>query len=205
MELEQDPVNFLRVKGPQYLAVARMALAEYLHCDGDDIVYVPNPTFAVNIIAKSFNLQPGDEVLATDLEYGACDKTWKYYCKKKGATYIKQKTRFPIQSKEDFIAQFTSGITAKTKLIFISHITSSTGLRLPVEEICAIAKAKGIICFVDGAHAPGQLPVNLSTLGADIYTGACHKWMMTPKGSSFFYVEKSLQHLFDPLSISWGL
>ena len=204
LELEQDPTDFFVNKGPAYLKAARIALAAYLHCNADDIVYVTNPSYAVNIVAKSYDLKPGDEVLTTNLEYGACDRTWKYYCAKKGATYIRQQIRFPLQSKEDFIQQFVAGITSNTKIIFISHITSTTGLRLPVEEICAIAKEKGILSFVDGAHAPGQLPVNLSALGADIYTGACHKWMMTPKGSSFLYVKNQLQHLFDPLLVSWG-
>jgi len=131
-------------------------------------------------------LKPGDEVLTTNLEYGACDRTWKYYCGKKGATYVRQKIRFPLESKEDFITQFLNGITTKTRIIFISHITSSTGLRLPVEEICAIAKGKGIIAFVDGAHGPGQVEVNLSALQADIYTGACHKWLACPKGFFLF-------------------
>ncbi len=204
LELEQEPVNFFRVKGPEYLKAARIALANFLNCKADDVVYVTNPSYAVNIIAKSLDLKAGDEVLTTNLEYGACDRTWKYYCGKKGASYIRLKIRFPLQSKEDFIDQFLSGITEKTRMIFISHITSSTGLRLPVEEICAVAKERGIFTFVDGAHAPGQLDVNLATLQADMYTGACHKWMLTPKGSSFLYVKKGLQHLFDPLMISWG-
>lgn len=204
LEIEQDPVQFFRVKGIEYLSASRVALAGYLNCSADDVVYVTNPSYAVNIIAKSFDLKPGDEVLTTNLEYGACDRTWKYYCGKKGARYVRQKIRFPLESKEDFIEQFLKGITGNTKMIFISHITSSTGLRLPVDEICAIAKEKGIISFIDGAHAPGQLPVNLSLLNADIYTGACHKWMLTPKGSSFLYVRNELQQLFDPLLISWG-
>ncbi|MGB4843060.1 MAG: aminotransferase class V-fold PLP-dependent enzyme [Ferruginibacter sp.] len=204
LELEQEPVEFITVNGPKYLERSRKALGTYLNCHQDDLVYVTNPSYAVNIIAKSMALQPGDEILTTDLEYGACDKTWEYYCKQKGAIYKKQATRFPIESKEDFVTQFFNGLTPKTKLVFISHLTSSTGLRLPVEEICAMAKEKGLMTFVDGAHGPAQVPVNLSTLQADIYTGACHKWMMTPKGSSFLYVKKELQHLFDPLIVSWG-
>jgi len=203
-ELEQDPTQFFTVNGPAYLKEARMALATYLSCNADDVVYVTNPSYAVNIIAKSLDLQPGDEVLTTHLEYGACDRTWKYYCGKKGATYIKQKIRFPLLSKEDFLEQFLQGVTAKTKLIFISQVTSTTALRLPVAEICAYARQKGILSFVDGAHAPGQLPVNLTQLDADMYTGACHKWMLTPKGSSFLHVKKQWQPLFDPLLISWG-
>jgi isopenicillin-N epimerase len=204
LELETEPTVFVNETGPAYLKAARVALGKYLNCTADELVYVTNPSYAVNIIAKSLLLKQGDEVLTTNLEYGPCDKTLAFYCQKTGATYIRQKIRIPLESKEDFIQQFVAGISANTKLIFLSHITSSTGLRLPVEEICAIANERGIMVYIDGAHAPGQLPINLQTLGADLYTGACHKWMMTPKGSSFLYVKKSLQHLFDPLVISWG-
>lgn len=204
LELEQEPVQFITVNGLKYLTDAREALSNYLHCDKDDLVYVTNPSYAVNAIAKSFDLQPGDEILATDIEYGACDKTWEYYCKKAGAKYVRQHIPLPIQSKEEFISAFFKGLTSKTKLIFISHITSSTGLRLPVDEICTIAKAKGIMTFVDGAHAPGQIPLNLKNSPFDFYTGACHKWMMTPKGSSFLYVKKEYQEMIDPLVVSWG-
>lgn len=204
LELEQEPVRFITVTGPKYLQESRKALGKYINADADDLVYVSNPTYAVNIIAKSFPLNAGDEILTTNIEYGACDRTWNYYCKKAGAVFKRQPIRFPLQSKEDFIQQFFEGLTSKTKLIFISHITSTTGLRFPVEEICAIAKEKEILTFIDGAHAPGQAEVNLQTLGADMYTGACHKWMMTPKGCSFLYVKKELQNLFDPLVISWG-
>lgn len=204
LELEQEPVQFIAHNGLRYLEESRNALGKYINCNQDDVVYVTNPSYAVNVIAKNFSLQQGDEILTTSLEYGACDRTWEYYCKKAGAVYKKQLIRFPIESKEDFVKQFFSGLTAKTKMVFLSHLTSSTGLRLPVEEICAIAKEKGIITFIDGAHGPGQVHVDLQKLNVDIYTGACHKWMMTPKGSSFLYVKKELQHLFDPLVISWG-
>ncbi len=204
LELEEEPVQFITVKGPEYLRQSRVALGKYINAHPEDIVFVPNPTFAVNIIAKNFSLNKDDEVLSTNIEYGSCDRTWNYYCKKAGAVYKRQPINFPINSKEDFVKQFTAGINSKTKLIFISHITSSTGLRLPVEEICAIAKQKGILIFIDGAHAPGQIPIDLQALDVDIYTGACHKWMMTPKGSSFLFVKKELQKDIDPLVISWG-
>lgn len=203
-ELEREPVHFITEQLVSHLKAARESLAGFLHCDADDVVYVTNPSYAVNIIAKSFDLREGDEVLATNLEYGACDSTWTYYCRQKGARYVRLPVRFPLESKEDFIAQFTAGITPKTKLIFISHITSSTGLRLPVEEICAIARQRNIITFIDGAHGPAQVSVDLTAMDADIYTGACHKWMLSPKGSSFLYVRRSLQDRFDPLVVSWG-
>jgi isopenicillin-N epimerase len=204
LELEQEPVQFITETGLKYLEASREALAGYLHCHKDDLVYVTNPSYAVNAVAKSFDLKPGDEILTTNLEYGACDKAWEYYCKNTGAVYIKQAISLPIISKEEFVHEFFKGVSSKTKLVFISHITSSTGLRLPVEEICAAAKEKGIMTFVDGAHAPGQIPLNLQDAPFDMYAGACHKWMMTPKGSSFLYVKKEFQQMVDPLIISWG-
>jgi isopenicillin-N epimerase len=204
LELEQEPVQFITNNGLKYLETAREALGNYVNCHKDDLVYVTNPSYAVNAVVKSFNLQPGDEILTTDLEYGACDKTWEYYCKKAGAKYIRQHIPLPIQSKEQFVREFFKGLSNKTKLVFISYITSSTGLRLPAEEICAKAKEKGIMTFVDGAHAPGQIPLNLNDSPFDMFTGACHKWMMTPKGSSFLYVKKEWQRLVDPLVVSWG-
>jgi isopenicillin-N epimerase len=202
--LEREPVQFIAFDGVKYLQKSREALASYIHCDADDIVLVTNPSYAVNAIAKSFPLQAGDEILTTNIEYGACDKTWNYYCKKAGAIYRQHTIQFPIQSKEEIVEGFFKDVNEKTKLIFISHITSSTGLILPVEEICKKAKTLGIPTFVDGAHVPGHIPLNLTTLEADYYTGACHKWMMTPKGCSFLYVRKSLQQTIDPLIISWG-
>lgn len=204
LELEAEPAQFMQVNGPRYLKESREALAKYINCNADDLVYVTNPSYATNIIAKSLDLKPGDEILTTDLEYGAADITWEYYCEKAGAKYVRQNIGLPVTTKERFIEEFFAGITSRTRLIFISEITSSTALKFPVKEICEIAKQKGVMTFVDGAHSPGHIPVNLSTLKADIYTGACHKWMMTPKGSSFLYVRKELQPLFDPLIVSWG-
>jgi isopenicillin-N epimerase len=192
------------VNGVSYLKNSREALAAYVNCNADDIVYVTNPTYAINIIAKSLKLKEGDEILSTNLEYGALDRTWNYYCKKSKAKYVRQPIRLPVHSKEELIAQFWKGYNNKTKAIFISQITSSTALRLPVEEICEMAKEKGLLTIVDGAHAPGHIPLDLTELKADIYTGACHKWMMAPKGCSFLYIKRKLQDQFDPVIISWG-
>lgn len=204
LELEREPAQFIQVNGLRYLKHSRDTLGKYVNCQGDDLVYVTNPSYGVNIVAKSFKLEPGDEILTTDLEYGACDKTWNYYCKKAGAKYVRQKINFPITTKEKFVEDFFKGLSPKTKLIFISKITSTTGLILPAEEICEMARQKGIMTFVDGAHVPGHIPLDLQKTKADMYVGACHKWMMTPKGSSFLYVKKEFQHLLDPLIVSWG-
>ncbi len=203
--LEAEPVQFIAFDGYQYLADSRAALANFVGVtDKDDLVYVTNPSFAINLIAKNFPLQKGDEILTTDIEYGACDRTWNFYCEKAGAIYRRQKINLPITSKEQFIADFFEGLRPTTKAIFISHITSSTGLIFPVKEICAIAKSKGLITIVDGAHAPAHIPLNISEIEADFYTGACHKWMMAPKGCSFLYAHKSVQTWCDPLIVSWG-
>jgi isopenicillin-N epimerase len=202
-ELEYEPVQFITVNGPNYLKASRQALAQYIHCNADDLVFTPNPSYAVNIIAKGLKLEAGDEVLSTNLEYGALDRTWNFYCKKSGAVFVRQPISLPLVSKDQFIEEFFKGAGPKTKAIFISQITSTTGLIFPVKEICALAKQKGLFTIVDGAHVPGHIPLDLSQLEADVYTGACHKWMMTPKGSSFLYIKKEFQP-FDPLVVSWG-
>ncbi len=204
LELEFEPVQFIAVNGIEYLKKSREALASFINCNADDLVYTSNPTYAINIIAKSLNLNEGDEILSTNLEYGALDRTWNYYCNKSKAKFIRQPIEIPVLSKESFIEQFWKGYNSKTKAIFISQITSTTAMKLPVKEICEMAKQKGLLTIVDGAHVPGQMPLDLAELKADIYTGACHKWMMTPKGCSFLYVKKELQNLFDPLVVSWG-
>ncbi len=203
--LEQESVQFIAFDGPKYLAEARQALATYINCDDkDNLVFVTNPSYAVNIVARGLDLKEGDEILATDIEYGACDRTWDFYCTEKKALYRRQHITLPITTKEQFVEDFFKGYNEKTKAVFISHITSATALILPVKEICARAKELGMITIVDGAHVPGHIPFDLSTIQADFYTGACHKWMMAPKGCSFLYAHPSVQHYCDPLVVSWG-
>ncbi|MEP7252602.1 MAG: aminotransferase class V-fold PLP-dependent enzyme, partial [Ginsengibacter sp.] len=161
LEIEREPVQFMTVDGARYLKSSRQALARYINCNEDDLVFVTNPSYGINIIAKSLNLQPGDEVLSTNLEYGALDRTWNYYCKKAGAKYIRQEISLPLVSKEQFINDFFKGLTSKTKAIFISQITSATALIFPVKEICEMAKSKGLFTMVDGAHVPGHIPLDI--------------------------------------------
>jgi len=204
LKLESEPVQSIAMNGPQNLKQARQALAQYINCDADDVVFVTNPSYAINIIAKSLQLNAGDEILSTNLEYGALDRTWNFYCKKANAKYVRQPIELPLVSKEKFIEDFFKGLTDKTKAIFIGQITSATGLIFPIKEICAIAKSKGLLTIIDGAHVPGHIPLNLADIQADFYTGACHKWMCTPKGSSFLYAKKEVQPLLEPLIVSWG-
>lgn len=202
--LEREPVQFITVTGIQYLKTSKETLAKYINCDPQDLIYMPNPTTALNTVIKNLNLNAGDEILTTDQEYGAMDRTWNYYCEKAGAKYIHQKINLPLTSTEAFLSEFWSGLTPKTKIIFISQITSPTALIFPVKEICDKAKQLGIMTIVDGAHVPSHIPLDIKDLDPDVYTGACHKWMLTPKGNSFLYVKKSYQSIMDPLIISWG-
>jgi isopenicillin-N epimerase len=203
-ELEKEPVQFMLRKGPKQLEISRKALADYIKCQVSNLLFVPNPTYALNIVIKNLHLQPGDEVLSTDLEYGACDRSWEYYCSKSGAVYNRQHITLPITSEDQIVEELFMGLTKNTKIVFVSHITSSTGMILPVEKICRRAKQEGLLCIVDGAHVPGHIPLDIKALDADVYTGACHKWMMAPKGCSFLFVKPAMQSQLNPLIVSWG-
>jgi isopenicillin-N epimerase len=203
-KLERQPVAFIASQLENRLRDARMALGRYIQADAENIVFVPNATFGVNVIARSLSLGPGDVVLATDHEYGACNNAWKFVCGNSGAIYQQQRIPFPSPSPQEIIEAIWSGVSPRTKLIFMSHITSPTALHLPVEEISARARQSGILTMIDGAHAPGQIPLNMETLGVDFYIGNCHKWLMAPKGSAFLFTRAEKQSLVKPLIVSWG-
>jgi isopenicillin-N epimerase len=203
-ELEADPVQFIQKKLPVYLKQAKLPLSNFIGCNPEDFFFVPNPTVAINTVMRSLSLQPGDEILATNHEYGAMDRTWHFYCKKSGAKYVRQPISLPVVSKEQILEEFWQGYTPKTKVIFLNHLSSSTALIFPVKEICDKAKALGLITIVDGAHVPGHIDLNIADLNPDFYTGTLHKWMLAPKGSSFLYVKKERQDSIDPLVVSWG-
>lgn len=202
--LERQPVLFLGREYDSLLAEARAALGNCLNAAADDLVYIPNATHGVNIVARSLKLQPGDEVLTTDHEYGACDLTWEFVCGKTGAKYLHQPIPLPVQTEDEILHHFWAGVTERTRVIYLSHITSPTALRLPVERICALARQAGILTVIDAAHAPGQIAVDLQALGADIVFGNLHKWMMSPKGAAFLYARREVQPLLEPLVVSWG-
>lgn len=204
LELENEPVQFIVKKSLIYLKTAKEKLAEYVGCKPEDFFFTPNPTVAVNTILRSLNLQHDDEILSTNHEYGAMDKTWNFFCRKTGAKYIRQEISLPIVSKEKLLEEFWSGYTSKTKVIFINEISSATALIFPVKEICQKAQELGLITIIDGAHVPGHIDLNISELNPDFYTGTLHKWMLSPKGSSFLYVKKEFQNDIDPLVVSWG-
>ena len=217
-ELERQPVEFLGRRATELLAESRAALAAYLGAAADDVVYFPNPTTAINMVAHNVArvaaedtrggsplwLHPGDDILTTDHEYGALDRTWRHVCDQIGVRYVQRSIPLPVTTPADFVEHFWAGVTERTRIIFISHITSPTALTFPVAEICRRARTAGILTIVDGAHAPGQIPLNLAELGADIYTGACHKWLCAPKGAAFLYARPEVQPWLEPLVVSWG-
>ena len=202
--LEEEPVQFITKTGEKLLDNSKQALASFIHCDPLDIIYTTNPSTALNSVIRSLRLKEGDEILSTNQEYGALDRTWNYYCKQWGSKYVRQEITLPLKNKTQILEDFWKGLTKRTKVIFLSHITSSTAVILPVKEICEKAKELGLLTIIDGAHVPAHIPLNIRDLNPDVYAGACHKWMLSPKGSSFLYVKKSLQYKIDPLVISWG-
>lgn len=203
-QLENEPVQFITKIGIQALKESKLAFSKIINCEVDDFFYTPNPTTAINTVVNSLFLIKDDEILSTSLEYGAMDRTWNYYCQKTGAKYIRQEITLPITSKKQLLVDFWKGYSAKTKVIFISHITSTTALILPVKEIIEKAKELGLITIIDGAHVLGHIPLNLQELNPDFYTGAIHKWFLAPKGCSFLYVNKKFQNNVKPLIVSWG-
>ena len=201
--LERQPVQFLADELTQHLAGAREVLGRYIGASAGDLVYVPNATYAINAVARSLELLPGDEVLTTDHEYGACDNVWNFLSIKGGFRYAVQ----PIPlgcSDEEIVEHLWRGVNARTKVIFISHVTSPTAQIFPVASICARARDAGIVTVIDGAHAIGQLPLDVVALGADFYTSNAHKWLCAPKGSAFLYAHKDVQPIIEPLVVSWG-
>lgn len=202
--LERQPVQFLINELPDLLAEARSILGHYLHAEADSLVYIPNATFGLNIVARSLNLSAGDEVLTTDHEYGACNNVWQFVSEKRGFVYKKQSIPLPLESDETLVETFWQGVTSRTKVIFLSHISSATAVRFPIAAICHRAREAGIRTVIDGAHAPGQIPLDLQNIGADFYFGNAHKWLCSPKGAAFLYTRPEHHSLLEPLVVGWG-
>jgi isopenicillin-N epimerase len=203
-ELERQPVEFLGRRFTKLMLDSRLSLARYIHASPTDVIFTPNVTVSINIVARSLDLGKGDEVLSTDHEYGACDRTWRFLSRERGFHYVQQPISLPIQSEDEFINSLWKGVTPKTKVIFLSHITSPTATIFPVAAVCKRARREGILTVVDGAHAPGQIPLDMDSIGADFYGGNLHKWLCAPKGSGFLYARPRAQHLLKPLIVSWG-
>jgi isopenicillin-N epimerase len=205
-ELEANPVAFLAEdRGlAGRMAAARARLATYVGSRPDGLAFVPNATFGVNVVARSLDLAPGDEVLVTDHAYGAVDRTWTFACETAGARVVRAAIDLPVESLREVIDAIWSRVTDRTRLVCIDHITSPTALVMPVAGLVARARRAGIPVLVDGAHGPGQLDLDLESLGADFYVGNCHKWLLAPKGAGFLWARPDAADLLRPQVISWG-
>ncbi len=203
-QLEQQPMDFFVRRMEPLLDDASQTMGDFVGADGQDLVFVDNSTTAMNIVADSIGLQPDDEVLLTDHEYGAVMRIWRRVCKRAGANVVVQRLPFPLSSIDETVDAFFAGVSPRTKLIVVSHITSPTSTILPVQQICERAKTLGIPVCVDGPHALAMLPLNLRQMGCDYYAVSCHKWLCGPFGSGFLYVRRRQQQSLQPTVMSWG-
>lgn len=204
--LEQQPVHFVMHELPVALRNAATEMGGFIGADGEDIVFVDNASTAVNAVIRSLigHLQPGDELLTTSHVYNAVRQTMLYICSLTGAVYKEVYVPFPVESPAQVIECIKNGITNRTRFAIFDHITSSTGIVFPVQEITQLCKEHGIWVMIDGAHAPGMIPLNIMEIGADWYTGNFHKWLFAPKGSAFLYAAKDKQSITHSTIISHG-
>ncbi len=203
-QLEQEPVRFFVREFEPLLDQAREQLAEFVGVDTGDLVFVPNATTGVNSVLRSLQFNPGDELLTTDHEYNASRNALEFVADRADARIVVAPVPFPIASPQEIVEAVMERVTEKTKLVLLDHISSQTGLIFPIEDIIQQLSQFGIDTLIDGAHAPGMLPLNLPEIGATYYTGNCHKWLSAPKGSAFLYVQASRQQQIRPLTISHG-
>jgi isopenicillin-N epimerase len=203
-EMEREPVDFLSAALPGRLNVARAALSAFLGADPLDLVFVPNATTGVNAVLQSLSLGPDDELLVTSHTYAACRKTIEFVAARSRARVRVAKLPFPCRDEEEILAAVLECVTPRTRLALIDHVTSPTALILPLARLVGELKARGIDALVDGAHAPGMVPIALTELGAAYYTGNAHKWLCAPKGAAFLHVRRDRQAELHPHVISHG-
>ncbi|MBC8105955.1 MAG: aminotransferase class V-fold PLP-dependent enzyme [Anaerolineae bacterium] len=199
------PSDFCWRQTPPLINRARTSLANYLHCREADLLLLPNVTFAINIITRSLKLPAGSEILTSDHEYGAMLFCWQRFAREHDVT-IRQIT-LPHRTEDpgEIVDAIANAISLKTSVVFFSHCTTSTGLILPAREITQAVRARSdALVIIDGAHAPGMVPLNLDEIDADFYGANCHKWLMAPAGSGFLHVAAQRRTLLESLITSWG-
>ena len=204
LRLERQPVQFLLRDLESLLDEARHSLSAFVGVQADDLVFVNNATSGVNTVLRSLEFQSGDELLVSNHGYNACRNALQFVAERSGAKVVVVEFPFPLESPDEITNAVLEKVTEKTRLLLIDHITSPTGLVLPIEGIIDQLFQRGIDTIVDGAHAPGMIPLNLKKLGAAYYSGNCHKWVCAPKGAGFLHVRKDLQDAIRPLTISHG-
>ena len=202
--LEQQPVRFLVRELEGLLDQAREGLAHFVGAQAENLVFVQNATSGVNTVLRSLRFQPGDELLVTDHEYNACRCALEYVAQTSGAKVVVAHVPFPFQNTGEILESILACVTPRTRIALIDHVTSQTAVIMPIAQIVQELAARGVDTLVDGAHAPGMVPLDLESLGAAYYTGNCHKWLCTPKTSALLYVRPDRQSLIHPLCISHG-
>ncbi len=202
--LESEPVRFFVRELPDLLEGSRAILSDFLDADPDDVAFVGNATGGVNAVLRSLRLESGDELLVSDQEYNACRNALEVKAEECGAKVVVAAIPYPLRSADQVIEGFLARVTPRTRLAMIDHVTSQTGLVLPIDRLAAELRSRGIAVLVDGAHAPGMVPLSLRRLGVDYYTGNCHKWICAPKGAAFLWVAPKHQGLVRPPVISHG-
>lgn len=202
--MEARPVEFLARELEQRYDLVREELGEFLHAQASELVFVPNATYAVNSVLRSFPFDAGDELLVTDQEYNACRNVLDFVAARSGCEVVVAELPWPVKSADQIVQAIQNHVTARTRLLLIDHITSPTALVMPLEQIIPAIQEQGVRVLVDGAHAPGQIELDLAALGADYYTGNCHKWINAPKGAAFLWVPERWQPEVRPACISHG-
>ena len=202
--LEKEPVAFMVGQWERALDEARGHLAQFLHCNSDDLAFVSNATHGVNTVLRSLTFPPDSELLTTNHEYNASRNALDFAAGCWDARVVVAPIPFPIQSADVVLEALLEKLTPQTKLVLVDHVTSPTGLVLPIERIVGELQSRGVDVLVDGAHAPGMLPLDLERLNAAYYTGNCHKWLCAPKGAAFLHVRADRQAQIRPLAISHG-
>ena len=204
--MEAEPVRFFVEELQGLMDETRDAAAGFVGCDWDDLAFLPNATTGVAVALENIGLKPGDEILANDHEYPACLNNARRIAELAGAKLIVPKLPWPLpldRGEQAVIDAILAGASPRTRVALISHVTSPSGLVMPVEKLIAALKARGILTLIDGAHAPGMVEgLSIRKLDPDFYTANCHKWVCSPKGSALLYVRKALQKNFRPLVLS---
>lgn len=203
-QLEQEPLRFFGREWEPLLDNARSKLAEFVGANIQDLVFVNNATTGVNSVLRSLSFSDEDEILTTNHEYNACRNALDFIASRTGARIVIAQIPFPIESSQQVIAAVMGRVSARTRLALIDHITSQTGLIFPIQQLVKELQQCGVDTLIDGAHAPGMIPLNLREIGATYYTGNCHKWLCAPKGAAFLYVQRDQQSKIRPLTISHG-
>jgi isopenicillin-N epimerase len=203
--LEREPVRFLGRDLEGLLDRAREELARFVGADPEDLAFVPNATTGVNAVIRSLSFAPGDEILTTDHAYNACRATIDFMAARTGARVVIARVPFPLDAPDEVVAAILAATTPRTRIALIDWITSPTGLVFPITDIVRALAARGIDTLVDGAHAPGMVPMDLRALGAAYAAGNCHKWMCAPKGAGFLHVRRDRQAAIHPTTLSHGV